>query len=197
MLDPDWHQIKLEDVAHGLALQTRFNGQIAAPYSIAQHCCMGAERLPDELKLIFLTHELGEALLPEITSPLKQAVYVSVPWHPDLVPWRQLEDRHTIAILRALGLSIPLSEYSRPEIKAMDLYMLAWEARDLHGPPPESWGLVHDPLPAERVDPWGWVRSKHEWLAMYGKLTGTDVFSSYKRPVAESVAPSVPLPVLS
>lgn len=172
VLDPDWRQIKLEDVASGLSNQTRFNGQLSAPYSIAQHCVMGAELLPKDLQLVFLTHELGECLLPECTTPLKGALLVQVPWADHPVTWRALEDRHTIAILRALGLSIPLSEYYRPEVKAMDGYMLAWEARDLHCPPPEPWGLVHDPLPEKVISPWGFGRAKHEWLSLYRELVG-------------------------
>jgi hypothetical protein len=181
VLDPDWRQIKLEDVAQGLATQNRFNGQVREPYNVADHCVRGTMFLQHKLQtpenanlpLVFLLHELGEVFLPEVTSPLKQFISVEVPWAPFPVPWKELERRHTTAILRALGLSIPQSDFDRPEIRQMDLAMLAWEARELHGPPPDDWHLPEVPPTGDVLTPLHWRSAKALWLSLYRQLTGT------------------------
>ncbi len=45
-------KVHLEDIAHGLAFQCRFNGQTSEFYSIAQHSMIVADLVPQELRLL-------------------------------------------------------------------------------------------------------------------------------------------------
>ena len=66
--------IALEDIAHGLAYQCRFNGQTKTFYSVAQHCLMVADLVSDELRAAALLHDAAEAYLGDMVKPLKALI---------------------------------------------------------------------------------------------------------------------------
>lgn len=142
----------IEEIAHSLAGEFRFTRQTQQRYSVAQHAELGSRLLPACYAGAFLLHELSETYLPDIAGPLKPFVFVNVPDtdHGDgsgtkLIPWSELERQHTHVMLAALGLASLEPLIYSPEIKRMDLAMLAAEKRDLCGPEPEPWGLPFDP----------------------------------------------------
>lgn len=49
-LEPRIDDIEIEDIAHGLAYQCRFNGQTNAFYSVAQHSLIVAYQVPPTLR---------------------------------------------------------------------------------------------------------------------------------------------------
>lgn len=139
----------IEEIALMLSRRFRFSGATVRPYSVAEHCVRGADELPAAFTGAFLLHELSEVYLPDVLSPIKPALCVEVPEHGGTrtIPWAKLEREHTRVMLAALGLeSVEPLIYS-PEVRRMDLAMLATEARDLMGPAPEPWGLEVEPLP--------------------------------------------------
>ena len=71
LLSPAKELIQIEDIAHGLALQCRFNGACMKFYSVAQHSIKVAELLPPELQLEGLLHDAAEAYTGDITRPMK------------------------------------------------------------------------------------------------------------------------------
>lgn len=81
LINPRPEMIDLKvDVAEGLARIARFAGQITSgPYSVAQHCVMGADALLREtgdttLAAAFLLHDAHEAYIGDITSPAAAAI---------------------------------------------------------------------------------------------------------------------------
>ena len=58
--EPRIDRIDIEDIAHGLAYQCRFNGQTSAFYSVAQHSIMVASILPPHLHKAALLHDAVE-----------------------------------------------------------------------------------------------------------------------------------------
>jgi hypothetical protein len=173
--DPDPKNIRLQDIAHALALNNRFTFQTREPFSVAQHCVQGARFLPEKYRLAFLMHETSEAYLPDIAGPLKPFVIVNVPWAVGvLCSWRELEARHEAAVLEALGLSHLRALIHDPVVKAMDLACLAWEQRDLMGPAPLPWETTegHVPPSTERIKPWPWRKAEREWLRAFGEYGG-------------------------
>lgn len=81
LINPRPEMIDLKvDVAEGLARIARFSGQITSgPYSVAQHCVMGADALMREtgdttLAAAFLLHDAHEAYIGDITSPAAAAI---------------------------------------------------------------------------------------------------------------------------
>ena len=70
-LEPRIDDVDIEDIAHGLAYQCRFNGQTNAFYSVAQHSLIVAALVPEELRFAALLHDAAEAYLGDMVKPLK------------------------------------------------------------------------------------------------------------------------------
>ncbi|MFH1495895.1 MAG: phosphohydrolase, partial [Pseudomonadota bacterium] len=70
-LEPRIDDVAIEDIAHGLAYQCRFNGQTSAFYSVAQHSLIVASLVPEELRFAALLHDAAEAYLGDMVKPLK------------------------------------------------------------------------------------------------------------------------------
>lgn len=82
-IDPDTSMFCLEDVARGLSHENRANGQTTLPFSVAQHSVNVSQVLEDlgydvRTQFIGLTHDISEAFIKDIPSPLKE-------WLPDYV----------------------------------------------------------------------------------------------------------------
>lgn len=163
----------IEEIAHALAHEYRFTRQTDAPYSVAEHCVRGARLLPPAIAGAFLLHELSEVYLPDVAGPLKPSVYVRLPGDDGYTPWEGLEHQHTRVILESLGLLYLQPLIYSPEVKHMDLEMLAWEKRDLTGAEPAPWGLPYDPPPEASkltIYPWPALKAKDEFLAEFNRL---------------------------
>src|SRR5574343_449470 len=61
--EPRIDVIDIEDIAHGLAYQCRFNGQTRAFYSVAQHSLMVMALVPPAERFAALLHDAAEAYL--------------------------------------------------------------------------------------------------------------------------------------
>ena len=163
-------QVRFADIAHALAGKGRFTCQSKGrPYSVAQHCVLGARLLPAPFKLPFLLHELDEVYLPDINAPTKPYVYVKLP-DDSMVPWTVLAAQHVDAMLEALGLSSIRPLLDSPQVKAMDLAMLAAEKEQIMGPPPEPWNLT---VPAAPVCIYLWTpeQAEAEFTKLFDELT--------------------------
>ena len=161
----------IEEIAHSLAGEFRFNRMTRQRYSVAEHAVRGSHLLAPVFAGAFLLHELSETYAPDIPAPLKPFLSITMD-DGSVIPWVELERRHTHTILEALGLlSIETLIYS-PEVRHMDLAMLAAEKRDLHdpyGPEPESWGLVVPPS-ASTVNPWSCDAAEAAFLERFHTL---------------------------
>src|SRR5471032_2608075 len=135
-LHPHIDKVAIEDIAHGLAYQCRFNGQTQAFYSIAQHSLIVAGLVPPRLKLAALLHDAAEAYLGDMVKPLKVL----------LPEFAALEDKVSAIIAATYGLDF--SDYA--PIKRADLIALATEKRDLMPHSVERWAYLDGiaPLPA-------------------------------------------------
>lgn len=147
--EPRIDVIDIEDIAHGLAYQCRFNGQTSAFYSVAQHSLMVASILPLPLKRAALLHDAAEAYLGDMVKPLK-----------GLLPeFARIEEGVTHLIAQAFGvdfghaaadgLHVGGSCAVHRAIKAADMVALATEKRDLMPNSTEAWSYLQgvDPLP--------------------------------------------------
>ena len=56
-LEPRIDKVAIEDIAHGLAFQCRFNGQTCDFYSVAQHSLIVADLVPESHRLAALLHD--------------------------------------------------------------------------------------------------------------------------------------------
>lgn len=71
--------ICINDIAHSLGLQCRFNGMVSDFYSVAEHCVLISEWLEQEgydedTQLSGLLHDANEAYLSDMIRPIKNAL---------------------------------------------------------------------------------------------------------------------------
>lgn len=137
LTDPKSDQIDIGDIAHGLAYQCRFNGQVSRFYSVAQHSILVASILPDQLKLAGLLHDAAEAYLGDIVQPLKQF----------LPEFERIEGMFMTVIGDRLGIKLD----HHPEVKHADLVALATEKRDLLPREKSDWAVLQGISPINRL----------------------------------------------
>ena len=77
-LVPCIDHVAIEDIAHGLAYQCRFNGQTSQFYSVAQHSLIVASLVPTNLRLAALLHDAAELSTPAEQILLLQKSRVSI-----------------------------------------------------------------------------------------------------------------------
>lgn len=70
-LDPRPDEVFIEDIAHALSNQCRFNGHTTIFYSVAEHCYHCSKQVPPEFALEALLHDAAEAYIGDIIRPLK------------------------------------------------------------------------------------------------------------------------------
>lgn len=156
--EPRIDRIDIEDIAHGLAYQCRFNGQTSAFYSVAQHSIMVASILPPPLHKAALLHDAAEAYLGDIVKPLKH-----------LLPgFAEIEAGVTRLIARAFEVDFDTDHIA---IKHADMVALATEKRDLMPNSAEAWSYLAGiaPLPAA-IDPLPPADAKAAFLAAWAQL---------------------------
>ncbi len=168
---PAVEEVDIVDIAHGLALQTRFCGQCRWHYSVAQHCVHVAELVfatTPELALTALLHDASEAYHADWSSPLKAILRTRAP--------AALELEKTIE--RAIGerFGVTLTP-AHPLIKKADLIMLATEKRDLFGPSPRpAWFGSTGAAPAQTMpEPlarWTWAHAQEVFLDRFETYQG-------------------------
>jgi 5'-deoxynucleotidase YfbR-like HD superfamily hydrolase len=137
LLDPQYSQIDVGDIAHGLAYQCRFNGQTSRFYSVAQHSLMVASILPDHLKLIGLLHDAAEAYVGDMVQPLKVLL-------PD---YQLIEHRFS----QAIGQRFNVNLEHQDEVKQADLIALATEKRDLLPRERCEWNVLEGVRPLAKL----------------------------------------------
>lgn len=135
LIDPKPEQIDLEDIAHALALQCRFNGHVRQFYSIAEHSILVqmavAERGESrKVQRVGLMHDAAEAYVGDLVAPIKRLQGLSV--------YRAIENAIWI---EAIAPRFGLPDVVPDVVKRADLCMLAQEASELLVEPPEPWGL--------------------------------------------------------
>lgn len=159
-LTPEQSSITIEDIAHALSHESRYNGHTSAFYSVAQHSVMVSILVPPEHALAGLLHDCTEAVLKDIPKPLKRLL-------PD---YRALEKTVESAMLAKFGISLPLD----PSIKHADMIMLATEKRDLM--PPHEHDDCRNVAPLQMVlVPQAPNVAKRSFLRRYQQLTGLAV----------------------
>jgi hypothetical protein len=135
-------EIDIEDIAHGLAYQCRFNGQTRKFFSVAEHSLIVSALLPPELKFAGLMHDMAEAYMGDRVKPLKVL-------SPEL---NDLEDQLTMVLAAHFG--IDFTNYA--PIKRADFISLATEKRDLMPNSTEDWSYLEGiPALAKPLTPMG------------------------------------------
>jgi hypothetical protein len=112
------------DIATGLANVCRWGGQLATPFTVAEHSVYVARLLDrtfgnPHLSLQGLLHDAAEAYIGDLPTPFKHAA--------ELTGFRSMEDVMLSAILSAHDLHPQLD----PRVKTADRIITLIEARDI------------------------------------------------------------------
>ncbi len=116
-LDPDPDTINIRDIAHHLALECRYNGACAFPYSVAQHSVIGSHYVSLGNRLPFLLHDASEAYMHDLVKGLKENV----------IGYRGAEEHLQKVIYEKFG----VVDFDYDEIKRVDYALMAAEAKAL------------------------------------------------------------------
>ncbi len=81
LMNPDPDLIYLEDIAHGLAFNSRWNGATKKLYTIAEHSIRVSNHFghDKERKLTALFHDAEEAYWGDMIKPLKEIIKINSP----------------------------------------------------------------------------------------------------------------------
>lgn len=72
--EPDINLILIEDIAHSLSLQCRYNGHCNRFYSIAEHSLLLSNAISINYAIDALLHDSAEAYLSDIIKPIKELI---------------------------------------------------------------------------------------------------------------------------
>jgi len=162
-LDPRPEDIRIEDVAHALAMQCRFTGHVRRFYSVAEHSVRVSRVCDPSDALWGLLHDASEAYLIDVARPVKRMEC--------MVPYRDAEQRLLHAIADRFGLAWP----EPPSVKSGDKCLLAIEARDLMPSVWPDWREKWYPFIGDRdftiSRPWSPEEAEERFLARFTELT--------------------------
>ena len=150
-LDPDPDTVCIEDIAHSLSLQCRFNGHTTEFYSVAQPSLIVADIVRREtddprLALTGLLHDAPEAYLGDVVSPLKCLL-------PGYKKFEQVVEK---CIADRFSLPHPFPKV----IHTADVEALKGEFNSLAP-------FAHDPPAQQLREPW---QVEHEFINRYKQL---------------------------
>jgi hypothetical protein len=145
LMNPDPDLIFIEDIAHGLAFNSRWNGATKKLFTIAEHSIRVAEHFKHdkERQLTGLFHDAEEAYWGDIIKPLKEIIKINSP--------------EVIEKMRSLRALI-YQKYKIPhwDVCTEDWYELLWDFDNL------ILKDNHIPMSPEKAET--------EWLSYYRKF---------------------------
>lgn len=148
--------ICIEDIAHSLAYQCRFNGHSLRYYSVAEHSVIVSLFVPPELALDGLLHDASEYVLHDMVRPIKSSF-------PDYV---EAEKRVERVIARKFGTRFPIHH----AVKEIDNRILIDERDQIMVPCEHSWDVTGKPL-GVKLGCWSPEEAEDRFLERYNWLT--------------------------
>ena len=109
-------------IAHALSNICRYTGHTYRFYSVAQHSVLVSHVLPEEFQLAGLLHDIGEAFVGDLASPVKK----------DMPTFKALEAKIVQRLCDLADLPyITLEMLEHPQVRNADYRMLATEKKYL------------------------------------------------------------------
>lgn len=158
LLAPLATQIDIDDIAHGLAYQSCFNGQTSHFYSLAQHSLLVASLVPRQQRLAALLHDASAAYFGDMAPSMRQ-----------LFPDFSIIEKKVMA---AISEKFELPGLEEPALKRAHRIILATEHRDLR-PDLTGIGDVHDhlaPIP-RRIEFMSPEEARFQFKELFTELT--------------------------
>ena len=150
-LDPRPEDIDINDIAHSLSMQCRYNGHCARFYSVAEHSVLVARQASPKNRMAALLHDAAEAYLCDLPRPVKHSVS----------GYAEAEAAVELAIAERFGVTWPWPD----EVKRIDNCILHDEKAQLMANGP-AWNLPGEPL-GVRVECWSPERARLEFMSAF------------------------------
>jgi hypothetical protein len=154
-LDPRAEDVDIEDIAHALALQCRFNGHVRQFYSVAQHSVIVSHHVASPLH--GLLHDAAEAYIGDMTRVLKH--------DPKMARFKECDIRLTGLIYQKFGLG-----EEPPDVKIADVTLLQDEVRCVALHPEQRPPYMQGPGFNLEIEPWGPERAEQIFLFRFDQL---------------------------
>jgi uncharacterized protein len=154
----EFHDVCIEDIAHSLSMQCRFNGHTDRFYSVAQHSVIVSNNVPRQDALWGLLHDAAEAYISDVVRPIKRRPIIA-----DV--WQRIEAEVQGAVCRRYGLSM----FKPPSVRLADFRALVTEKRDVLKNAFESEDPGVEPF-KETIVPWDPERAESEFLFLFEEL---------------------------
>lgn len=167
--------VRIEDIAAGLARTPRFRGQTKGRHadSVAQHSVEVSLHVPHRDALWGLLHDAAEPYLADVPRPIRPSVFVNLPTPGGsdlLISYAAFEIRLLRIVAGRFGLSLPIPA----TVIEADDRCLATEVRDLfdRGKYPTAFGPVTAAPFAATVAAWSPDAAERAFLARFRLLRG-------------------------
>ncbi len=165
MIDPRPEEVKIEDIAHALALVNRYNGHSKEPISVAQHSVLVSRAIEPEHAILGLFHDAHEAYCGDWSRPLK------VCFPPDV---KRFIDNMIYGIdwvvFKKFGVSATAE--ASASLKRADDAVLATESRSFMSPLDPGWEKRLSGIEPfmDSFTPLDWRTSERLFLSRYAEL---------------------------
>lgn len=162
---PSPDDVSIEDIAHSLAYQCRYNGHIREFYSVAEHSChihdlLIREGHRDQVAFAGLMHDSTEAYVGDLPAPLKSI----------LPSYKVVEYSVWDAITVAFGLQLSLPQ----RVKELDRLMVLAERNHLKFGSDHDWGIVGE-APDIDIQCWGPQEAKNQFAIRFAKYRAVNI----------------------
>lgn len=161
-MDPRAEDMCIEDVAHHLSMQVRFNGATKDFYSVAEHCVIGSHLVLPEHAFEFLMHDAAEAWLGDLIRPMKNHSVLGY-------EYKRVESVVESKVKQRWG----LRNVTPVEVKRIDQAMCAIELQQVFLHPPDGDLSVWRDIVASDCVPlqfWPWQEAERRFLARFYEL---------------------------
>ena len=170
-LDPQPDEIRIQDIAHQLAMTCRWAGAVRLYYSVAEHSVRVSYEVerhvavngdPEHVRLAALAgllHDAEEYVFGDMPRPIK--------YEPFMSGYRTASAQLRRAIFRRFG--VPVEHWEDAVVKRFDDVLLATEKRDLMYPSPAPHDLLPPPL-RSRIEPWTWSEAEQRFMSRFAEL---------------------------
>lgn len=149
-LNPVKDNVSIEDIAHALSMNCRYNGHCSKFYSVAEHSVIVSRWVQDPI--YGLLHDAAEAYISDLISPVKANV----------VGYHAMEERLLKVILSKYGLrKMPL------DVKLIDISLRIDEMNQLIT---GGWQWGGKGLGVQ-IECWSPTKAKEEFLKCFNEYT--------------------------
>ena len=151
-LTPAVEEIDIRDIAHALAMQSRFGGMTRTFYSVAEHSVRVSLICPAKDALWGLLHDASEAYLKDLPAPVKYGAAAAA--------YREAE----AALMAVIAVKFGLSASEPHSVKRADLILVHTEGRDLFPSGAHITWLDETQAQPRRLNPLATWQAAEQWF---------------------------------